>query len=86
MTQLDRYDVALRSLSAALSNASQEQIVLTAQLLAVENAAYRSTFGALTIPPILPLLLGSVKEDEAALLADGMEHLISLLRTITSRR
>lgn len=79
MTNLGRMQAAARALEDLLEHLTPTQVAVAAKLLAIQNAQYRHLHGEIPTPEIMGFLTGSVSEDDAVLIADGLEKLAELL-------
>ncbi len=85
MTDLSEYVQYNKLADMLIAQASKEQVAECARLLALNVAHYQMKFGELPLEDTLAMLdADEPNDDQAVLLAHGMEHLVGVLGTVCS--
>lgn len=85
MTDLSRFTEHYKLADLLIDQASKEQLAECARLLALNLAHYQGLYGEVPLSDTLALLDATEPNDEQALLlADGMEVLIGVLGSVLS--
>lgn len=85
MTDLSRFTEHYKLADLLIDQASKEQLAECARLLALNLAHYQGLYGEVPLSDTLALLDATEPSDEQALLlADGMEILIGVLGSVLS--
>lgn len=85
MTDLSRFTEHYKLADLLIDQASKEQLAECARLLALNLAHYQGLYGEVPLSDTLALLDATEpNDDQALLLADGMEVLIGVLGSVLS--
>jgi len=85
MTDLTMFAQYNKLADMLIAQASKDQIAECARLLALNLAHYQSKFGDLPLEETLAMVDADVpNDDQAKLLAHGMENLVGVLGTVCS--
>jgi hypothetical protein len=85
MADLSSFQQYYKLADLLIEQASKEQLAESARLLALNLAHYQGLYGEVPLDEVLAALEASEpNDDQAKLLADGMENLVGILGSVLS--